>query len=74
MKVYEYLSTLPLTQAQKEKVTKEGYENAGTFYVMCKTIPTAIKEFLELDSLDALEKALWNLLTKEEREEIESQR
>jgi hypothetical protein len=70
MKIYDYLATVPLTDAQKEKVTEEGYENAATFYMMCKSIPKAIKEFLELDSLDAVEAALYALMTDEERQHV----
>ena len=73
MKVYEYLNKLPLTQAQKETITESGYENGPTLYIMCRRIPTAMKQVLELDSLDALEKAIWETLTADERTAIEEE-
>ena len=73
MDTFEYLKDLPLTDEQKQKVTEEGYETAAAFYMFCKAIPTAIKEFLGLASLDELEKALWEKLSDEERAEIEKE-
>ncbi len=73
MKTYKYLETLPLTTAQKEQITTEGYENAPTLYMLCKATPVAMREFLGLDSLDALETALWEMLTAEERTAVEAE-
>lgn len=73
MNTYPYLDTLPLTTKQKETITEAGYENAPTLYMMCKAIPVAMKEVLEVDSLEELEKALWAGLTDEERAGIESE-
>ncbi len=71
--MFEYLKTLPLTEAQKQLVNDEGYENAPTFYVLCKVVPLAIKDWLGLDSLDALETALWNLMTPEEQTSVQEE-
>jgi len=71
--MYEYLKTLPLTEEQKKKVNEQGYENAPTLYFLCKATPIAIKQWLKLDSLDALASALWNLMTAAEQAAIEEQ-
>lgn len=73
MKTYEYLDKLPLTTKQKETITEAEYENAPTLYMMCKVIPTAMKQVLEVDSLDELEKALWDGLSADERSAIEAE-
>ncbi|MDZ4833503.1 MAG: hypothetical protein SGJ27_06960 [Candidatus Melainabacteria bacterium] len=70
---YPYLDTLPLTDAQKQTITEAGYENAPTLYLICKAIPTAMKQVLGVDSLDELEKALWDTLTPEERTAVEAE-
>ncbi len=73
MKTYEYLDKLPLTTKQKETITESGYENAPTLYMMCKVIPLAMKQVLEVESLDELEKVLWDGLSDEERTAIEAE-
>lgn len=70
---YPYLDTLPLSTKQKETITEAGYENAPTLYMMCKVIPTAMKEVLEVEGLDELEAALWEKLSAEERTAIEAE-
>ena len=71
--MYEYLNTLPLTADQKQKVTEAGYENAPTLYMICKVTPVAMKQYLELASLDELETALWNLFTADEKAAVEKE-
>jgi len=73
MTTYPYLDTLPLTTKQKETITEAGYENAPTLYMMCKAIPVAMKEVLEVASLDELETALWATLSADERTAIEAE-
>lgn len=68
--MYEYLKTLPLTDAQKQMINTQGYENAPTLYIICKATPIAVKQWLNLNSLDALEAALWNLMTPAEQQEV----
>lgn len=70
--MFEYLNTLPLTDAQKEQVNEQRYENAPTLYLMCKVTPTSIRGWLGLESLDALEAALWELMTADERRKAEA--
>lgn len=71
--MFEYLKTLPLTDAQKADITKEGYENAQTLLLLCKLAPTMMKEWFEVDSLDELENALANLLTEAEKAEVDAE-
>jgi hypothetical protein len=73
MQTYEYLDKLPLTQKQKEAITETGYENAPTLYMICKATPIAMKQFLEVESLDELEKALWDILTPEEQQAVQEE-
>lgn len=73
METYKYLETLPLTTAQKEQITEQGYENAPTLYMICKATPVAMREFLNLESLDELEAALWNLMTADEQKAVEDE-
>jgi hypothetical protein len=70
---YPYLDTLPLNAEQKKAITEAEYENAPTLYLICKTIPTAMKEYLGVASLDELEKAIWEQLSTDEREAIQKE-
>ncbi len=71
--MYPYLKTLPLSDAQKQLITTQGYENAPTLYMICKATPIAVKQWLNLSSLAALETALWNLMTAAEQTEVQDQ-
>ncbi len=70
--MFEYLKTLPLTDEQKKQITEQGYENAPTLYIMCKATPVAIREWLGLESLDALEAALWEQFSEYDRKQVEA--
>ena len=71
--MYEYLKTLPLTDDQKNKINEQGYENAPTLYALCKAFAAMVKDWLELDNLDALEAALWEMMSAEERAEMQAE-
>ncbi len=68
--MFEYLKDLPLTEKQKQQITEQGYENGNTLYFMCKATPVAIKEWLELESLEALEAALWERMSEDDRRKM----
>ncbi len=70
---YPYLDKLPLNDAQKQAITDAEYENAPTLYIMCKFIPTAMKQVLGVASLDELETALWQQLDEVERAEVQQE-
>ncbi len=72
METFAYLNDLPLTQAQKEKITAHPYENAATLYLMCRAMPVLMKERLEMVRLDELIKALEAKLTPEERSGVQA--